>query len=112
MGGRHSRRKGADFERELVRIFREVMPNAAVRRGLQARSGDEVADVDLPCFWLEAKRHQRTNIKAALRQAMETAPKGRWPIAVCKDDRQPAVVTMQLADFLELLAEWWEARTR
>lgn len=112
MSGRHSRRKGADFERELVRIFRDAMPRAEVRRGLQSRSGEEVSDVDLPCFWLEAKRHQRTNIKAALRQATDTAPKDRWPIAVCKDDRQPAVVAMELADFLELLTEWWEARTR
>ena len=111
MSGRHSRRKGADFERELVRIFREVMPAAGVRRGLQARSGDEVPDVDLPCFWLEAKRHRRTNLKAALTQAIDAAPKGRWPLAVCKDDRQPALVCMQLDDFLELVEEWWEART-
>jgi len=112
VSGRHSRRQGADFERELVRMFREAMPRASVRRGLQSRSGEEVADVDLPGFWLEAKRHRRTNMKAALRQATETAPKGRWPIAVCKDDGQPAVIAMDLADFLELLAEWWEARTR
>lgn len=112
MGGLASRRKGADFERELVRTFREVMPDSGVRRGLQSRSGEEVPDVELPCFWLEAKRHQRTNVKAALRQAFTTAPKGRWPMAVCKDDRQPAIVAMYLDDFLELLGEWWELRTR
>lgn len=112
MNGRRSRRKGHDFERELARIFREAMPGAHIRRGLQSRSGDEVPDVDLPCFWLEAKRHRRTNIKAALAQAIATAPKGRWPIAVCKDDRQPAIVAMQLDDFLDLIGEWWEARQR
>ncbi len=112
MGGLASRRKGADFERELVRTFREVMPDSGVRRGLQSRSGEEVPDVELPCFWLEAKRHQRTNVKAALRQAVEAAPKGRWPMAVCKDDRQPAIVAMYLDDFLDLLGEWWELRTQ
>ncbi len=112
MSGLHSRRKGADFERALVREFRERMPDATVRRGLQARSGDEVPDVDLPCFWLEAKRHRRTNVKGALAQASAAAPKGRWPIAVCKDDGEAAVIAMQLDDFLELLGEWWEGRNR
>ena len=112
MGGQMSRRKGARFERWLVHRFREAMPDGDIRRGLQSRGGDEVPDVDLPCFWLEAKRHHRTNIKAALRQAVETAPKGRWPIAVCKDDRQPVIVSMHLDDFLDLLAEWWALRSR
>ena len=53
----------------------------------QRAKRDEVPDVEAPCFWVEAKHHNRTNIKAALRQAMEAAPKGRWPLAVCKDDR-------------------------
>ena len=112
MSGLRSRRKGAAWERALVRMFREVMPRAEIRRGLQSRSGQEVPDIEVPCLWIEAKRHRRTNIKAALRQAMETSPKGRWPVAVCKDDHQPAVVAMQLEDFLDLVAEWWEARNR
>ena len=112
MSGRRSRRKGAEWERVLVRMFREAMPRAQVRRGLQSRSGEEVPDVDLPCFWLEAKRHRRTNVKAALRQAVASAPRGRWPVAVCKDDREPAIVAMQLDDFLELVEQWWEGTQR
>jgi len=110
MNGAGSRRKGADFERAIVRRFREVMPNAEVRRGLQARSGSEVADVDVPCFWPELKRHKLTNPREALRQAQSTCPKGRTPIAVCKDDGSPAVVMLSLDDFLELVREWWERR--
>ena len=112
MNGRHSRRKGAEWERELARLFREAMPGAEIQRGLQSRSGTEVPDVDVPCFWPETKRHQRTNIKAALRQAVDAAPAGRWPIAICKDDRQPAVACMRLDDFLDLVREWWEACNR
>lgn len=56
--------------------------------------------------------HHRTNLRAAFRQAVETTPKGRWPLAVCKDDREPAVVCMQLEDFLEMTTEWWEGRRR
>ena len=52
MSGAHSRRKGAGFERELVQRFREVMPDATIRRGLQFRTGDETPDVDCPVFWL------------------------------------------------------------
>jgi hypothetical protein len=94
----------------MVHRFREAMPDATVRRGLQSRSGSEVADVEVPSFWPELKRHQRTNHREALRQAIENCPAGRWPIAVCKDDNEPAVVVMQLDDFLDLVREWWERR--
>ena len=70
----------------------------------------EVADLDMPCFWPEAKRQRQTNPRAALRQAAEACPPGRWPIAICKDDGEQAFVTMQLPDFLDLVSEWWEAR--
>jgi hypothetical protein len=112
MSGAHSRRKGAAFERELVRRFREVMPDADIRRGLQYRTGEEASDVEVPCFWVEAKHHHRTNVRAAMRQAIDACPPGRWPIAVCKDDRAAPLVTMQLDDFLELVREWWERRDR
>jgi hypothetical protein len=110
MNGAGSRRKGAEFERAMVQRFREVMPDVDVRRGLQSRSGSEVADVDVPCFWPELKRHRRTNYREALRQAVDTCPPGRWPIGVCKDDHEPAIVVMQLDDFLDLVREWWERR--
>ena len=110
MSGAGSRRKGAEFERALVHRFRDAMPDATVRRGLQARSGDEVPDVDVPCFWPELKRHKRTNPREALRQATASCPAGRWPIGICKDDGAPAFVVMGLDDFLDLVTEWWEAR--
>ena len=110
MTGAHSRRKGRRFELELVHRFREVMPGEQIRRGLQYRGGEEVADVDMPCFSVEAKHHQRTNVRAAMRQAQRNCPAGRWPIAVTKDDQEPALATMQLDDFLELVQEWWARR--
>ncbi len=112
MSGAHCRRKGAAVERERVHRFREVMPDAGIRRGLQCRSGEEASDVEVPCFWVEAKHHHRTNVRAAMRQALDACPPGRWPIAVCKDDHATPLVTMQLEDFLELVREWWERRDR
>jgi len=107
MSGATSRRKGARFERAMVHRFREAMPGAEVRRGLQCR-GEEVADVDCPVFWPELKRGKKPNIRAALRQAIEAAPKGRIPIALVRDDRAEEIVTLLLDDFLDLVSEWWE----
>ncbi|ACY13270.1 hypothetical protein [Haliangium ochraceum] len=112
MGGAMSRRKGADYERALVRRFREVMPGADVRRGLQSRSGSEVADVECPVFWIESKRGRKPNVRGALKQAQAAAPKGRIPVAVIRDDRAEAFAALPLEDFLELVREWWEGRQR
>ena len=110
--GALSRRKGAQYERALVHLFREAMPGAEVRRGLQCRGGEEVADIDCPVFWPELKRGKKPNVRAALRQASEAAPKGRVPLAVIRDDRAEAFVALSLEDFLELVGQWWEGRNR
>lgn len=112
MSGAGSRRKGVTYERELVRRFREVMPGADIKRGFQTRSGEEAADVDCPVFWVEAKRGKKPNMRGALRQAIDAAPTGRVPIAVVRDDRAEATVTLLLDDFLDLVGEWWELRMR
>ena len=112
MSGATSRRKGARFERAMVHRFREAMPNAEVRRGLQSRGGEEVADLDCPVFWPELKRGKKPNIRGALRQAIEAATKGRIPIAVVRDDRAEEIVTLLLDDFLDLISEWWELKRR
>lgn len=110
--GALSRRKGAAYERELVHRFRDAMPGATVKRGFQARSGSDAADVECPVFWIEAKRGKRPNIRAALRQAIAAMPdEGRIPIAVVRDDRSEATATMRLDDLLDLIGEWWQLRS-
>jgi len=83
-----------------------------VRRGLQSRGGEEVADLECPVFWPELKRGKKPNIRGALQQAIEAAPKGRIPIAVIRDDRAEEIVTLLLNDFLDLVSEWWELKER
>lgn len=112
MTGSRSRRKGAAFERELVQRFRDVMPDADVRRGLQYRTGEEAPDVDCPVFWPEAKRGKLPNVRAALRQSTDAAPPGRIPIAIIRDDHAEPFVALGLDDFLELVREWWARRDR
>lgn len=109
----NSRAKGIRFELELVKLFRDVMPGVEIKRGLQSRGGGgEIPDVDMPVFHVEAKSGKRPNIRAAMRQAREEAAGGMIPIAVVKDDRQPAMVTISLSDFLQFLREWWPTQRR
>ena len=109
VSGAYNRKKGADFERELVHRFRDVMPGAPVKRGLQCR-GAEMADVDMPVFWPEAKRMKRPNIRKAYEQATGDCPKGKIPIAITRANREKALVTMSLDDFLDFIEEWWGSR--
>ena len=111
MNGAGSRRKGLDFERAIVRRMAEIFGAENTRRGLQYRDGSECADVVVPAFHVECKRGRKTNPRKALAQAIEdSAGKGLWPLAVCKDDKEPAFVAMQFEDFLDLLGEWWAER--
>jgi hypothetical protein len=111
MTGAHSRRKGIRWELEVVHLFETVFGEGKVRRGLQYRSGAEVADVVAPALFIECKRGRRTNPRAALAQALAaSAGKGLWPVAACKDDHAEPFVAMRLDDFLALLREWWSAK--
>ena len=111
VSGAYNRKKGADFERELVHQFRNVMPGAPVKRGLQCR-GAEMADVDMPVFWPEAKRMKRPNIRKAYEQAVGDCPKGKIPLAITRANHDQALVTMSLDDFLDFVGEWWESRDK
>lgn len=108
--GRSQRIKGATWERELAAYLRSHGLEA--RRGIgQARSASEVSDVELAGWWVEAKRHRRTNPKAALVQACADAEahgEGLTPVAICRDDGTPiqgATVTMRLADWVALVRD-------
>lgn len=104
------RRKGAQWERELSLYLRSM--GLPAKRGIgQARSASEVPDVDLPGWWVEAKRHQRTNPKAALAQAIADTTAhggGRVPVAVCRDNGtslEEATVTLRLSDWVQLVKD-------
>ena len=107
MNGRSSRRKGHNFEREVANLFKEIMPGQNIRRGFQMRDGSEAPDVIMPIFWPECKRGKKPNIRAALKQSANDAKKGYIPIAIVKDDREAATVTILLEDFLGIVEEWW-----
>jgi|10_taG_2_1085330.scaffolds.fasta_scaffold19785_7 hypothetical protein len=109
MSGKRSRDKGAGWERELAKILREA-GFAEAKRGFQSRSGSDAPDVVLSDFWVEAKVGARTNPKKALEQATDAErdydDTSRIPVAVTRDDRKKAMVTMWLTDWIKLGLKW------
>lgn len=106
MSGRTSRRKGHNFERELVNFFKEKLECEA-SRGLQSQ-GAVVPDVLLHfkqfVIWVEAKIGKRPNIKAALEQAERDSGE-EISIAITKWDRDVPIVSMRIDSFIKLLKE-------
>jgi hypothetical protein len=114
------RTKGKIWEREVAAKLRGIF-GEQVRRGWQAREGCDDPDVvGVPRQWVECKHHQRVNIAAAMRQAVEESERadnrrapeqGRlkpWPVVYSKSNREGPLVTMRMDDFLVLLREWAE----
>lgn len=113
--GRASRRKGHDWERELVRMMRPIFGPGVHRCLDQFDSANHEPDV-AGCgpLFIEAKRGRQTNPRRALRQAEADLARQRnpgpylWPLAICKDDGEPAYVAMRLSHFLQITAGWWQ----
>jgi len=87
-------------------MFRELFPEAARTGWRQVE--ESVPDVLAGPLWCECKVGRRTYPQAALAQAAANCMPGRWPAAICKDDRTRPTATMYLDDLLDLLGEWKE----
>ncbi len=97
------RAKGASWEREVARLFREAMPEADIRRNLQSQGGRATGnDLVVPGFAVECKVGKMPNPRAALAQA-ESDSKGGVPVAIIKDDRKNPFVVLRLSAFLEMV---------
>ena len=103
--GQRSRRKGATGERDVRDLFRQA--GFLARRSIgQYRTGSDAPDVlveGIPELWIEVKRGQRCNIKAALAQAQRDCGRNDWPIAVTREDRAAPIVSMSFNNFAALL---------
>lgn len=109
MRGRNNRARGQQLERDVANRFKAIMPGEEIKRGLQSR-GEEFADVIMPRFWPECKRTKsRPNPLGALDQAERgSLGTGLIPLAICKEDRRAATVTLYFEDFAELVEVWWQ----
>jgi hypothetical protein len=108
--GKGARKKGQRWELDCVQFLRKVFPKETVRRGLQARSGEECPDVECPILWVECKAGKKVGFRGALTQAQRAMSAGRIPVVFAKDDYCPPYAFMGLDDFLDLIEEWWAMR--
>lgn len=105
MSGRSSRRKGHDFERDLVRWFKSRGIDA--ERGYQSRGGGaEQADVILDGLpWhIEAKRPAKSAVYKYMEQAEHDRclnNLGFTPVVFLKADRKPVLAIMFAGDWIE-----------
>ena len=99
--GRSSQRKGAAGERELAAILRGR--GYDIERGGSLSYGEVPDLVGLPGVHIEVKRVERLNVPEAMDQASRDADRFRgFPALFHRRSRSPWLVTMRLADWLEL----------
>ena len=98
----NSRNKGATFEREIARRFREHgFLNA--KRGLQYQSGMEAADVEgVRGYHLELKRTETLNLQRAYEQSVHDSKTGEVPVVISKKNGKDILITMPF--------NWWLKR--
>ena len=105
----NSRRKGAQYERELARAFRAEGYDA--RRGQQYCGASGDADViGLPGIHVEAKHVERLHLRDAMAQAKRDARPGELPAVFHRKNRCETLVTMTMEDWFKLYHEWEAGR--
>ena len=101
----NSRRKGVRFERALASKLREYGYDC--RRGQQYCGANGDADVvGLPGLHIEAKAVERLNLYDAMAQSKRDARSEEIPVVMHKKNNCKILVTLELADFMEIYREW------
>lgn len=100
-----SRAKGVRGERELAKKLREFGFHA--RRGQQYSGSNGDADVvGVPAIHIECKRVEKLNINKAMKQSIKDARQDETPVVMHKKNEERWLVTMTLADWIELYNAW------
>ena len=97
-----SQRKGADGERELSAVLREY--GYSIERGGSLSFGEVPDLVGLPDIHIEVKRVEWLNVPEAMRQAVRDSEAFHdgAPAVFHRRSREPWLVTMRLADWMDL----------
>lgn len=124
--GKKSRRKGANYERDIAHKFQKITGYDFVRTpqsggfAKKSEKADDFRGDILPAdksiglkLHIECKNQETWNLKAWLRQAQEDCPKDRIPVVIMKkanDNKnvgqkgnQQDLVVIDLDDFLQLV---------
>ena len=108
-GGKRSRNKGANFEREVVKLVSPYFPDAA--RNLKQYQGTDGRDLDGTspvCMQLKRNaKNQLWQIKLAYIEAREsTSVDYAYPMAVWRDDQSTPLEDVYCMMKLGHLIEW------
>lgn len=103
--GKSSQRKGANGERELAHLLRDMW-GYDVKRGSVFHGESDM--VGLPGIHPEVKRVEKLNVNAAMEQAIAEAEKRKdgVPVVFHRKNRTKWLVTMLLDDWIDLYGEW------
>lgn len=102
-GGRYARDRGKRGELEVAEILRPIFPEVRTRRA-GGESAEDTRGSDLvgaEPYVIQVKRRERLNVVEAWNEAAQNA-KGAVPLLVFRRDRGPWLVTMSLAEWMEL----------
>lgn len=98
-----SKDKGARFERELAKVFKEYGFDARRTAQYCGNSGDAADVVGLPFIHVEAKRQEQIRIYEWIEQAIRDAEgTGNIPAVFFRKNKCDILVTMQINDWFEL----------
>lgn len=100
----NSKQKGARFERQLAKIFRDYGYTDA-RRTAQycGNTGDASDVVGLPKLHCEAKHQNTMHLYDWVAQAVRDSEKsGNLPVVFHKKDNAEILVTLRLDDFMKI----------
>lgn len=101
----NSRDKGARFERTLAKKLCEYGYDARRTAQYCGKTGDAADVLGLPYIHIEAKHVERLNLYEAMAQAKRDAKAGggnALPAVFHKKNNREILVTMELADFMEI----------
>lgn len=103
----NSKRKGATFERTLAGKFREYGYDARRTAQYCGNTGDASDVVGLPHIHIEAKAQEQMRLYDWMAQAVRDASKsGNLPAVFHKKNHADILVTMRLADWMEIYKEF------
>lgn len=104
----NSRRKGAEYEREIAAELRAA--GLSARRGQQysgANGDPDVVVEDLPGYHLELKRRANRisvqDLHRFLAQADDDRNEEEIPVIIHRIDREESLVTMRLSDWIQVV---------
>lgn len=104
----NSRRRGADYEREIAKQLREKHGMTA-RRGQQysgANGDPDVICLELGCYHLELKRRKKqfpvAELYEAMRQSKRDARTGQIPVVIHRLDNEKSLATMDFDEWVKM----------